>query len=882
MAGRKQEIINKLIECQEAMTANQLASLLNLDRSNVSRYLNELNKEGLVSKSEGRPVRYQINQHKMVDHPSFDKLIGYNTSLKNVIQKAKAAILYPPRGLHTLLFGETGTGKSLFAECMYYYAKSSGMLENDAPFISFNCADYAQNPQLLFAHIFGVRKGAFTGADKDSDGLVAQADGGILFLDEIHRLPPEGQEMLFTFIDKGEYRPLGESQEVHTASVQIIGATTESSTNFLTTFNRRIPMTIELPPLRERTIEERFEIATYFLQREANRLKVPITVSRDVILSLMAYPVDANVGQVKRDVKLICAKAFLQYQSQGNETDVFIHQKDLPVTIQKGLLLIKQQNNKINELISNLKTEITFLPGSQTVELYPKENIKDKNSFIECWPSENQLSYFEQYVDELQEVFNQQNNIQEQYIQLSKKLYEISEDKLERTYDERAHFAFAMHLQIMFERIENKEYIKHPDLNYIRKQYLKEFQVAMDLSQYIEEHTEFSLSMDEIGFMTMFLALPEQEHPTINSNQVKVFVLMHGHQTAKCILQTAQELLQNQNGVAFDMPLQKDVLDIYKDVFNYIKEENYSSNDSILLLADMGSLTKFGEMLEKDLGIKTRTIPMVSTSIVMEALRLSAQSYSLEEIYQSLLESMTTMLEQQVIPLNTNKPKAVVVTCFTGEGVATKIEEHLQTIIDIDEYEIIKMQFLEHSTFRRHIDDVRKKYEIKAIVGTVAIHYQNIPYFSVIDIFDNKQIELFKRVLEDEIPIDNLIAPLKETVKKISDIPLLLKRIRKQLHNIQNDLSIFVESNIEAGIVLHIAFLVDKLLIQNKNDVNFKNLEQFKHQNKLAFDVVTTQLLALERYYQISLSEDDRAFITQMIIQNRIDSEYVKPILLNI
>ena len=75
---------------------------------------------------------------------------------------------------------------------------------------------------MLFGHIFGVRQGAYTGALEDTPGLIAKADGGILFLDEIHRLPPEGQEMLFTFIDKGTFRPLGESDKVSEANVQII------------------------------------------------------------------------------------------------------------------------------------------------------------------------------------------------------------------------------------------------------------------------------------------------------------------------------------------------------------------------------------------------------------------------------------------------------------------------------------------------------------------------------------------------------------------------------------------------------------------------------------------------------------------------------------
>ena len=73
--------------------------------------------------------------------------------------------------------------------------------------------------------------------------------------------------MLFTFIDKGIYRPLGESAQVHEASVQIIGATTESSESFLSTFNRRIPMAITLPNLASRSLDERYEIISFYQTR---------------------------------------------------------------------------------------------------------------------------------------------------------------------------------------------------------------------------------------------------------------------------------------------------------------------------------------------------------------------------------------------------------------------------------------------------------------------------------------------------------------------------------------------------------------------------------------------------------------------------------------
>jgi hypothetical protein len=86
-------------------------------------------------------------------------LIGFDGSLKTQVEQAKAAILYPPSSLHTLITGPTGVGKSLFASVMFNYACFVGRFDAKKPFIVFNCADYAMNPQLLMAHIFGHIKG---------------------------------------------------------------------------------------------------------------------------------------------------------------------------------------------------------------------------------------------------------------------------------------------------------------------------------------------------------------------------------------------------------------------------------------------------------------------------------------------------------------------------------------------------------------------------------------------------------------------------------------------------------------------------------------------------------------------------------------------------
>lgn len=177
------------------------------------------------------------------------------------MEQAKAAILYPPRGLNCLITGPTGSGKTYFAHAMYHFAKAHHVIDEETELIVFNCADYANNPELLMSHLFGYAKGAFTGADEEKMGIIDQADGGMLFLDEIHRLPPEGQEMIFYFMDHGTYSRLGETTKSHEANVRIVGATTEDpGSSLLETFVRRIPINIKLPAFEKRPANEKVDL----------------------------------------------------------------------------------------------------------------------------------------------------------------------------------------------------------------------------------------------------------------------------------------------------------------------------------------------------------------------------------------------------------------------------------------------------------------------------------------------------------------------------------------------------------------------------------------------------------------------------------------------
>ncbi|EGP4758069.1 sigma-54-dependent transcriptional regulator [Enterococcus faecium] len=898
MKERQEEILHLLTENQQGLTASDVAERLNIDRSNASRYLSELYKAHHIVKTAGRPVVYSLPTEKSksdevhVDSSTqvtFETLVGENDSLKVSIQQAKAAILYPPRGLHTIIFGETGTGKSMFAECMYHFAIESEMLSADAPFVSFNCADYAQNPQLLFGHIFGIKKGAYTGAAQDSPGLIAKADGGILFLDEIHRLPPEGQEMLFTFIDKGIYRPLGESAQVHEASVQIIGATTESSESFLTTFNRRIPMAITLPNLASRSLDERYEIISLFIKQEANRLNQRIDIEKEAILAFMLYDAEGNIGQVKRDLKLVCAKSFLHYRTH-HEKKLIIRKEELSLQVQKGLLKIKEIPERLDRFMDSKSQYLTFEPGFADVvwSQDPERNMQVYNDIeekvtslsetgvenidLETLISKDVDAYFQTYVKELTKSSIPKDLLPDEIWRLTNQLYDVAEKRLDRIYNEKARFAFALHLQSTLDRVREGHMIVHPDLNNVRKNFKREFQVAIDLSTIIEEEEQVEIPFDEIGFISMFLSINLGESEPVKENKVDVLVLMHGRQTASSMLEMAQELLGTKVGKAFNMPLVMEVQTMYEEVLQYVKNYQGHLTNGLLLLTDMGSLNTFSDLIYEETGIRTKAITMTSTMIVIEAIRMASVGRSLEDIYQNIQLSFESIVRDQFKAEKSEtlqRKKAVIVTCFTGEGVAAKLYQRIMPVINQDKVELIQMQFLERESFKKHIDALLEEYEIKAIAGTVDVDYQNIPFFSAYDVFDDEKLNVLKRIADDEVPTAKIVDSLSGSLSDVFSIDELIRSLQKTVQQIQTDLSIIVEPGVDTGIVIHLAFMLDGL-IKKETHRQFEKLSIFSKIYRLEMDIIRANLMALERKYQVKISEDDIAFLTQMFLENKI------------
>lgn len=315
----KQTILKLLARSANGQTTLQIAHDLNLSRSATSLYLNQLAQQNLVLKQDTYPIIWQINgakQSTLTD--AFQKFIGVQGSCHKMIEQCKAAISYPPTGLPILIHGNSGVGKTFLAHLTFEYLHQQHA-NCAAKLVVFNCADYANNPELLSSALFGYRKGAFTGATQNKTGLLTQANGGMLFLDEVHRLSFANQEKLFRFMDTGEFQVVGASDQVTTAQVRLIFATTEDPSKvLLPTFLRRIVTILELTDYHQRPLAEREALLRELIRKEGARLHKNIQVDEAVFHQLLHQQLAGNIGELKNQVQILCAQALQsqQYQSQ--------------------------------------------------------------------------------------------------------------------------------------------------------------------------------------------------------------------------------------------------------------------------------------------------------------------------------------------------------------------------------------------------------------------------------------------------------------------------------------------------------------------------------------------------------------------------------------
>jgi DNA-binding NtrC family response regulator len=213
-----------------------------------------------------------------------------------------------------LITGETGTGKEVVARAIHSLSPY-----RNKPLVICDCASIPEN--LFESELFGYKKGAFTGADKDKHGLFEEADGGIIFLDEIAEIPVAVQAKLLRVLESHQFRPLGANENTQ-VEVRVITATNRDLTEGVRSgafredlFHRLNKVVIELPPLRER-LEDILLLVRHFLQGSNKRFSKDLKgVSREVQKLFLKYGWPGNIRELENVLEsaaMLCKKDFIE------------------------------------------------------------------------------------------------------------------------------------------------------------------------------------------------------------------------------------------------------------------------------------------------------------------------------------------------------------------------------------------------------------------------------------------------------------------------------------------------------------------------------------------------------------------------------------------
>ncbi|HFZ8994909.1 TPA: sigma 54-interacting transcriptional regulator [Citrobacter freundii] len=896
----------------EVFTARYLAQRFAMQRNTASHYLNQLVAEGVLIKINTRPVYFlhkqafsqqfftlTRNEYASVaqllaqgerevpsgDH--FSLLIGHNDSLKKPIEQLKTALFYPDGGLPLLITGESGTGKSYMAQLMHEYAISQGLLAPDAPFITFNCAQYASNPELLAANLFGYVKGAFTGAQSDKPGAFEAAHGGMLFLDEVHRLNADGQEKLFTWLDRGEIYRVGETAQGHPVSLRLVFATTEElHSTFLTTFLRRIPIQVSLPDLQHRSRQEKEALILQFFWAEAKKLAATLLLKPRLLQILNQYVYRGNVGELKNIVKYAVATAWARKPGRESVT-VSLH--ELPDAMLSAL-------PSLNEPPADEET-VTVTPQTSLAWLLRKrdamqEMIHDAQCLVlalyelvrsgkESWEAVQKRigDEIETLFDRL--VFNDDEHTHSQRLLLITSQVREEFYRLEKRFNMQVNgnciYAlshYLVHRDAQSPSRLNSEQIRQLDA-FLAQKYPLLYGFCQQILETLAQQLDLECQRIDVPLLVLWL---HKQGANCQKQFAHAVILAHGYATASSIANVANRLLKNQVFESFDMPLDVTPEAIARQVLRYL--EGHPAASGLMILVDMGSLKAIHQHFASALPTPVTIVNNVSTSMALYVGERILQGHFIEEIARDIASDLP--VEYQLYWPKSSKPKAILTTCATGIGVATNLSSLLHASIPQElEIDVIACDYTVLARNKEQ-EPVFTRYEVLAIVGTLDPHIASVPWISLDSLISGEGHQLLMRLFgslatpEQVAEINNLILKnfsLRRVIESVTilDTSKVINHVEQFLMRYEYLTGTTVSNERKVALYVHISCLIERL-IRHAGITTHSGQQCPEHALKLlreAFSVIESNYSVKIPGAELSYIHDILTFETEFIEQDQ-------------
>lgn len=893
-----------LEELDDKFTAGGIAKALNAKRNTVSLYLNQLTNEEKLVKIETRPVHFlhrasfEKENYKLKKsvYQSVTKLeqensnqdllkrfVQINPSLKESIERVRAAVLYPNGGLPLLINGESGTGKSYLVSLINRFCRTHKLIKKSAPFITINCAQYADNPELLTSNLFGYKKGAFTGADEDREGAFVEADGGILFLDEVHRLGPKGQEKLFTYLDQGIVYPVGETKKGKRVHVRLCFATTEDlDTSFLTTFTRRIPVKITLPPLSQRSKEERLNLVYTLFNNEQKKIAKPLSISDQVLDMLANYQPTGNIGDLKNAIKLTIARA--NADQKDNET-ITLTAYNLPLDVlNKSKVEVYHPSSKpimitneteVDDLIErNFPEKKIFLNSlNKLLKVYEQSD----DNLAECESKLKQIVY--QLFDSL--LFEKNNSdhipLLSYVIDGVNHLFEQMKTAYQLKISNNAVYAVSYYLferqkfQWSSEETKNQKALVKLNKD-VRQRYLDIYVYVTKLINLIK--TNLDIELNEVDYIFLTIYLNKLEIIT-KTGLIKAIVIAHGYATAGSIANVVNRLLGAHTLDAFDMPINVSTQEIADKIIDYT--ENNDVTHGLIILVDMGSLKEIETLFPRQINAPILLINNVSTLLALTVGESILKKRNFRKISQ--LVKQTGEIEIKLTYPETSKQKVILTTCYSGIGTATHVARLLERCLPNKKIKIVPYDF-QALKDTHEVGIIKKMYEVVGIIGTENPSINGIDFIYLEQILSDKDTAKLSDWLktafsnqEIETILNNLVKnfSLEQTINMVTilDAPKVIENITIFIQELERRFSITLSSQKKFTLYVHVSYLIERLIRKEANNLDYDYEKSFSQKYANELSKIKAAFSVISDNYSVKIPQSELIYIDQIVFDRQ-------------
>lgn len=834
-----QALLAALKNGKDKLTTNEVAKTIGLSRSVTSLYLNELLANGEVLKKGTKPIYWQLANASEKDSPEdvFQKFVGSNGSVKEAIDKCKAAVLYPPLGLPLLIQGDSGVGKSYLAELIFEYLKAN-KANGTEKFLVFNCADYANNPELISSILFGHTKGAFTGAETKKRGLLAQANQGVLFLDEVHRLSNENQEKLFQFMDTGRFRPIGEEEKTVSSNVRLLFATTETPEKvLLPTFYRRISVAIHLPSFHQRPFFERIELVKYLFLNEAKRLKKDLKISQNVFSKMIEERLSGNVGSLMNEVRMLCADT-----------------------------LRKNGEKEVIKIGDSHEKEWIFLTPSDPLLDEKKQVIQSlQNDFFKLVNQERNLSQLKQKIyqfnqDFLTEFFSPEND------SLFYHVKNHIQTRNKNTIDNQLLTEDAVHCLYNIIKIKETNDLSFL-LDKIKQQLKKEYPRTLALASNLTTDLNFEIK----SFAKIMLAILLVD--TVSEDiRYHALLVAHGNTTASSIQAVANRLCGDYVFDAINMPLTSSIRDIISQVKIWLSERDTSQG--VIMLVDMGSLTQLYKSLKPQILGELLVINNLTTSYALDI----GQKLLSGKLFYDIAKSAENNFKTEVQYFEGFEvEKNIIISSISGSDVAKKIQSICQKYVDPD----VKLIVLKFNELLNTLDLAHNQQDyLKSTVLILSTSYLDnktkIPAINLLDVVDEgaeKQLENLFNNLVHPNDISNMLNEFIQFFSKeglseklvFLNPDVIIRQVEDVVEKLERRFNLKLSAKMRFNLLMHAALLIERTILGVEDYSVPEIIDELKINDRLFYQNAKNVFYTLEQFYKIQISDWELYVIYELL-----------------